>query len=291
MHLGVSVSLTQRMIEVNGATLEVLVSGNTKGLTVCESHPFVALPPSSAILDIAGDRLGLVHVNARGTGSSSPPNAPGECTVTQHVADLEAVREVLRIERWVFYGETGGGCTSLLYALQAPGALSGLIVGWMGASGPRIVLDARSILSPQHLSYRAALASMPLQRHPAMLDLADSDQTEWLQLREGLWMLTKHGQPAMMVPFDIKRAKLFAEEFVSVFDVLDRLAEIRIPTLVATSMRDPVVPHEECERVHAGVRDSEFVVLESSVHGEAGVEPPAADKYGTALRHFLDPLD
>jgi pimeloyl-ACP methyl ester carboxylesterase len=280
------VSLSQRMVEVDGATLEVFV-GDAEGPAVCQSHPFVALPPAGGLLEAASDRFRFVHVNARGTGNSSAGQSPREYTLAQHVADLETVRQLLGIERWTFHGETGSGCTSLLYALRAPDALSGLVVGWMGASGRRIVADARSVLSPRHPAYGDALEATPLQRHAAILDVFTGTPAEWLQLREGLWVLRVGGQPVMMVPFEIERAKLFAEEFVSSFEVQERLDDIRMPTLVAASLRDPVVPLDECERVHAGLHNSQLVTLESAGHGEANLEPPAAKDYRAALQAFL----
>ena len=122
------VLLTQRMVEVDGATLEVFVR-DAEGPAVCQSHPFVALPPTGGLLEAASDRFRFVHVNARGTGNSSAGQSPREYTLAQHVADLEAVQQQLGIQHWAFHGETGSGCTSPLYAPRAPGALSGLVVG------------------------------------------------------------------------------------------------------------------------------------------------------------------
>jgi pimeloyl-ACP methyl ester carboxylesterase len=128
---------------------------------------------------------------------------------------------------------------------------------------------------------------MAADRHAAILDFFTPTPAEWLQLREGLWVLEVGGQPVMMVPFEIERAKLFAEEFVSSFEMEERLDEIRMPTLVAASVRDPVVPLDECERVHAGLPNSQLVTLESAGHGEASLEPPAAKEYRAVLQGFL----
>jgi pimeloyl-ACP methyl ester carboxylesterase len=125
------------------------------------------LPPAGGLLEAASDRFRFVHVNARGTGNSSAGQSPREYTLAQHVADLETVRQLLGIERWVFHAETGSGCTSLLYALQAPGALSGLIVGWMGASGRRIAADERSSTA-HHRWLSSALRRSPENRRRAV---------------------------------------------------------------------------------------------------------------------------
>jgi pimeloyl-ACP methyl ester carboxylesterase len=280
------VALERRLIAVEGATLEVFVGG-AGGPTVCQSHPFVALPPDGGLVDAVGDLCRLVRVNPRGTGGSSAAQAPRECTLGQHVADLEAVRQRLGVERWAFLGQEGGACTSPLYALQAPHALSGLVIAWMGPSGPRIAADARSLLSPHHPSYEQDVRTAPRRRHPAVLDPAAAPRGEWAQLREGLWMFTRDGRPVVMLPFEIERAKPFLEEFVSDFDVEPRLGEIRVPTLVVASGRDPIVPREECERVAAGLPHARLVVLEASGHGVPNLDRADAEAYRAALRRFL----
>ena len=280
------VALEQRLIDVEGATLEVFVGG-AGGPTVCQSHPFVALPPDSGLVDAVGDLCRLVRVNPRGTGGSSAARAPSECTLGQHVADLEAVRQRLGVGSWVFHGEEGGACVSPLYALQAPRALSGLVIAWMGPSGRRIAADARSLLSPHHPGYQHDLQAAPRRRHPAVLAPAAAPRGEWAQLREGLWMYTQDGRPVVMLPFEIERAKPFVEEFVSSFDVEPRLGEIQVPTLVVASGRDPIVPLEECERVAAGLPHSRLVILEASGHGVPNLDRADAEAYRAALRGFL----
>jgi proline iminopeptidase len=109
--------MEQRMIDVNGATLEIFLSG-TGDPVVCESHPFNARSadsPSNWEHTCMPGRV--VGVNPRGVGSSSEGREPRDFTFRQHVDDLEAVRLHLGVERWVFCGGSGGASIGLLYAL------------------------------------------------------------------------------------------------------------------------------------------------------------------------------
>jgi proline iminopeptidase len=288
--------MDRRMIKVDGATLEVFVGGadGAAGPTVCQSHPFVAQTADGGLLDIVGDRCRVVRVNPRGVGNSSAGRKPQEYSFAQHIADLETVRQRLDVDRWVFHGEEGGGCVGLLYALQDLPSLSGLVVAWMGTSGRRIAGDRRSILGPEHPAYRAdlqpATLTQPLRRHRAALDPFGGAPAAWLEVRPDVWVLTRAGLPILMRPgFGAlgERAEPSLEEFVSVFDVQDRLEHIDVPTLVVAAGQDPIVPLDEYERLRAGLRHAEFVLLEASGHGEGSLSGDDAGAYRSALRRFL----
>jgi pimeloyl-ACP methyl ester carboxylesterase len=281
------ITLNSQLIEVDGATLEVFVGGAAGAPAVCQSHPFVPQTGEGGLVDIAGDACRLVRVNPRGMGRSAPGRAPGDFTLGQQIADLEAVRQRLGVERWTFHGEEGGACLGLLYALQSPRALSGLIHAWMGASGRRIAADERSVLSPNNPAYGGEIQATPIRRHPTISEWPAALAGEWLQLREGLWMLVQGSGPVVMLPFEIERAKQFAEEFVTVFDVRERLDEIAVPTLLVASGLDPVVPLDECVQAHARIRGAELIVLEASGHGERSLAGHDPATYRAGLRRFL----
>jgi pimeloyl-ACP methyl ester carboxylesterase len=136
------------MIEVDGAVLEVFVVG-TDDPVVCQSHPFGVRGPALASRGRPpwpwdGSIGGLVSVNPRGVGNSSARRGPHDFTFRQHLDDLEAVRQHFGVERWVFWGSSGGGVLGQLYALQCSQSLSGLIIKCAGPSGPRLSADATS---------------------------------------------------------------------------------------------------------------------------------------------------
>src|SRR3954465_1585955 len=145
------------MIDVDGATLEVFFTG-TADPVVCQSHPFAgtipaAMPDGRLPWPWDGSIASIVSVNPRGVGHSSAGHGPGDFTVRQHLADLEAVRRHLGVARWAFWGSSGGGVLAQAYALAFPPSLSGLIIKSAGPSGPRVAEDATSRISPHHPQY------------------------------------------------------------------------------------------------------------------------------------------
>src|SRR5438093_12245653 len=104
--------LERRMIDVDGATLEVFLGGAGEPV-VCQSHPFSVLSPDPS----AGDNTAwpwepamgrFVGVNPRGVGGSSAGRGSHDFTFGQQLDDLEAVRQQLGIARWVFWGSSAG---------------------------------------------------------------------------------------------------------------------------------------------------------------------------------------
>ena len=71
------------------------------------------------------------------------------------------------------------------------------------------------------------------------------------------------------------------------WDIVDRLPEIKAPTLVTSGRYDEATPFV-AETVHRGIRGSEWVIFENSSH-MAHVEEP--DRYLTVLDEFLSRHD
>ncbi len=70
----------------------------------------------------------IVLFDQRGAGRSTP-HASLEINTTQHlVADIEAIRAFLDIERWVVFGGSWGSTLSLVYAETHPERVLGLIL-------------------------------------------------------------------------------------------------------------------------------------------------------------------
>ena len=82
-----------------------------------------------------------------------------------------------------------------------------------------------------------------------------------------------------------KNAVRFLEAF-SRIDVRDRLAELRVPTLVIHSRGDQRIPLGVGRELAANIPDAEFIGLESSNHLLLGREP-ASEAFLAAVRGFL----
>jgi proline iminopeptidase len=86
--------------------------------------------------------------------------------------------------------------------------------------------------------------------------------------------------PLTRVPTARHRAAL--EEFAA-FDVVDRLDDIAVPTLVVCGRHDPIIPAWQCALL-ARIPRAEVVVFEESGHDIAADEP---EKFGATVRQFV----
>jgi proline iminopeptidase len=73
-------------------------------------------------------RWHLVLFDQRGSGKSTPHAELRENTTWDLVADIERLREHLKIERWLVFGGSWGSTLALAYAETHPGRCTGLIL-------------------------------------------------------------------------------------------------------------------------------------------------------------------
>ncbi len=221
---------------------------------------------------------------------------PDDATFERHIDDLEAVRQQLGSERWVFWGAASGGCSGLLYALRYPDALRGLIIAAMGPSGPAIAADARSVLSPRHPENQPYVASLSratgVERRPAILGELDPAlaSAEWVRLGrddEGeIWGLRQERR-VLIIDGSAPRVWAALEQFVTGFDVRERLAEIRAPALILAGLQDPYTPLPQCEFLQARLPQASLVVLAESGHARVERASGDAERFRAVVRHFL----
>jgi proline iminopeptidase len=101
-----------------GGTPLVLINGGPGGTHHCFHTDFGR----------AHEFARVIYYDQRGCGLSDyRPGAEGY-SVAQAAADLDALRNALRLERWVVLGYSYGGLLAQYYALHYPGSLAGLIL-------------------------------------------------------------------------------------------------------------------------------------------------------------------
>lgn len=104
-------------------------SGNPGGIPVlfCHGGPGSSCSPAHRrFFDPA--RYRAVLFDQRGCGRSEPVGETRRNTTWDLVADMEALRRRLEIERWVLFGGSWGATLALAYAQRHPGAVSGLVL-------------------------------------------------------------------------------------------------------------------------------------------------------------------
>lgn len=104
-------------------------SGNPDGVPIVLIHggPGAgATPTHRRFFD--PDHYRIIIFDQRGAGRSTPLGELADNTTAHLVADMETLREHLRIERWHLFGGSWGSTLSMLYAAQHPERCSSLIL-------------------------------------------------------------------------------------------------------------------------------------------------------------------
>jgi pimeloyl-ACP methyl ester carboxylesterase len=273
--------IKQHMMEVDGATLQVFVIGDS-GPLICTTHPWGTYTGQLSEHDPPFPTR-LVQVNPRGSGQSSPGRSAEDYTFKQLVDDLEAVRRQLSSEPWIFMGYSGGGYAGLHYALQYPEYLRGMIIGWCTADREWLLDDPRSVLSPAHPTYQEMFVNKPqlpetAQREPF---------TGWAAVGK-LWIWYGHDQPVLVFQDEPdERVRSYMSDLL-VHNLGNHLGDITVPTLTFSGRNDPMIPWQHVGDLQR-IPDSEFVLLECG-HVDMSNGNGLEDYQAAVYRFFTDRL-
>ncbi len=252
------------------------------------SGPALVILPGAAGMDVAlyqevlnalQGQAEVFYVNPRGAGGSGTP-ADGDYSIEAVVADLEELRKFWQLSNLVVLGHGYGGQVALLYALEFPDAVRGLIL-----SGGAHYLGEDWFVERQEATERhpafEAYEELPVLEHNSndavlMLDFYDweahQDRFAWLE-------------PHLQVRLEANGH--FMEQDMIDFDLRSRVAAIEQPVLLLWGRFDVVDPVERAEQLDSLLPHSELVVFEEAAH-LAFLEQSTA--FVEAVEQFLDKL-
>ncbi|MFO1372959.1 MAG: alpha/beta fold hydrolase [Candidatus Competibacteraceae bacterium] len=115
--------MTETFVTSDGVRLWTIVQGSGVPIVLCNGGPGCCdyLAPLAAMLN---DLAQVIRFEARGCGRSDqvPPYTVATC-----LADLEAIRQHYRVERWIVTGHSWGADLALAYALGYPERVHGFV--------------------------------------------------------------------------------------------------------------------------------------------------------------------
>ena len=230
-------------------------------------------------------RFRAILIDQRGAGRSLPLGELAANSTPHLVADLEAVRDALGIERWIVFGGSWGSLLAMAYAQLFPERVLGLVLrgiflgsaheieayvqGWQWGAGrifghfytSTAALDflAATVLGDDREQALAAarswldhectcLGESPLEADPNMRQLA--------KVTIQLHYLRRHC-------------------FLAPGSLLAGIEHIRhLPAAIVQGMHDPVCPPETASTLHRAWPEATWVPVADAGHG--GLEPPIA---------------
>jgi proline-specific peptidase len=280
------------LIEVPGGRVWHTVVGAGDGLPLLCLHGGPGLPHDyiSSMADV-GDTRPVVFYDQLGCGRSERPDDPSLWQVQRFVDEVTAVRRALGLDRLHIFGSSWGGTLAMQYLLSGePDGVASLILAgspartkpWLEyADELRAALpaDVRDTLT-QHEArgyfkcpeFQGALAVYYKRHlcrmHPWPDGLEAAFERMGTTVYEAMWGPTEFG-PCTGVLKD--------------FDVLERLGEIAVPTLLTIGRYDECPP-SHYDEIHARLPNSELVHFEESSHTQFFEE---RELYMQVVRDFL----
>jgi proline iminopeptidase len=206
----------------------------------------------------------LVYYDPRGIGRSGRSD-PSLYTLDEYVDDLEALRLHLDLEALNLAGHSHGGSVALKYALAHPHRVERLLVL---NSGP-FVRD----LDPDWLAERAGYEAA--QARWAAVDTtlsADELHAEFIRTFVPVLHFYDYAPLRQTVKALLARTTFSAEPFqqsereLATFDIRDRVAEIRAPTLIVIGDHDPPDLREGSNLLHERIPGAQLFVAPGCGH-------------------------
>jgi proline iminopeptidase len=215
----------------------------------------------------AWDRLAagrkVVFYDQRGNGRSSPIKDGQSCLLADQIADLDALRGRLGLERMDLLGHSWGGYLVMAYAARHPERIAHLMI--VDSAAPKIqdtVFLFKNIY-PETTAREGGLAfavelgdeaaiSADLREYLSMLFYSPAARDAMLA-RTG--EMTYHQSVNKSVWGDLQR-----------FDLNPELPKFRFPTLVVTGRYDFNVAPSVAWAIHEAIPGSEIAIFEKSGH-------------------------
>lgn len=134
----------ERYVDVPGGRVWVNVvgSGRRPPLLVLHGGPGAGHDYLESLGDLAVDRP-VVFYDQLGCGRSDKPDNPALWTVDRFVAELEAVRRALNLQRLHLYGHSWGGWLAIDYLVRQPQGVGAVVLASTSSSAAQFVEGTR----------------------------------------------------------------------------------------------------------------------------------------------------
>jgi proline iminopeptidase len=270
-------------MSIRGVSLFVEVVGHGSPLLLMHGGPgldHVSLTPFRELADRHTVILYDHRCNGRSTGA-----AVESMTFENLTADADALREALGFERWAVLGHSFGGHVALEYVLRYPERVSQLILmdtagdaRWSQEHAAEILAgrgyDAKTVAVARRF-YCGRITSNDFVRASFRLLPAYDHQFSLLRLAremlEGGWRMKTRPE-----------ALIFGGKMMRGWNVMDRLGEIGVPTLVLAGHDDFLFPPESQALLAAGIPNARLRIIERAGHN------PQSERTAETIRAVAD---
>lgn len=275
-------------IAVRDVMLNVKIMGSGYPLALMHGGPGADLYTMMS-LKSCKDQYTLIFYDHRCNGRSE--GAPVSTMTWENLtADADALREKLGFEKWAVLGHSFGGNVALEYALRYPERLSHLILinsggdyRWVRENAPALL--AQRGFSPETVDSGRRMLNgeiEPNEMFPILMKLGKAYSPHLSLWKIPHMILT--GLQTKLQP----TALIFAgTQLLRNWTVMDRLGEIKAPTLVIAGRKDFLYPPEHQQELAARIPNARLVLIDKSGHNPHDEQPADVQRL---IRDFLKDL-
>lgn len=260
-------------VDSSGVRIAFSEQGTGSGLILAHSFLCSGEMWHPQVDELASSRR-VINVDLRGHGRSGPTRTPFD--LYDMVADLVTVLDHLGVERAVWGGLSIGGMIALRAALTVPERVSGLVL---------LDTHAGSETFFKRIKYRLMGAGSRLLGIrlflPPILRLMFGRTT----LRANRALVEQWREKIAAV--DLPSILCALEALVRRDSVTDRLAEIRVPTLVVVGEEDRSLPVPYSREIASRIPGARLVVIPHAGHLSCLEQPQPVT---AVIRKFLDEI-
>lgn len=292
----------------NGHRLYVEECGNADGLPVVFLHGGPGAGCESWHRQFFDPELyRIILFDQRGCGRSIPHAELAGNTTRDLIADMETIREILGIERWVVFGGSWGSTLGLVYAETHPERVIGLILRGIFLCRPRDIYwfyqDGASQLLPDHWEHY--LQAIPVAEHDNLVAayyrrLTGDDELASMAAAKA-WSLWE-AQASTLLPrasvveyfsnpftaLSLARIEchyFMHDSFLGSDEIIQRAGRLHdIPGVIVHGRYDVVCPVEQAWALHRAWPEAHLQIVPDA--GHSATEPGIVDVLVAATRQF-----
>jgi proline iminopeptidase len=272
------VEIAYETLGTRGTSLPVIAVNGGPGLT----HAYMV---QNNVWERISRKRMVVFYDQRGTGRSKSPNSgvqPLPEDMPAQVADLEAVRQALKLDTFALLGDSYGGLVAMAYAAAYPQHVAKLILSDSPGPNWKSIVHLLPEVFPDIQEQDAkemqklgeatdAAARVSLRNHFRMIFYSPEKRETYLAHMGGLGF-----EPA------VAEAVSKATENL---DLTPKLAGFQFPTLVVNGRYDMNVAPLTAWRLAHAIPGAKLVFFEHSGHLPSYEEP---ERYVRAVEEFLN---
>lgn len=229
----------------------------------------------------------VIFYDQLGCGNSDRPTNKSLWTINFFKDELTTLLKELKIKNYHLYGHSWGGVLALEHALDRPLGLQSLILASSTASMPQWFSEFKGLRKklPQAIQDN-------LDTHERNDATQSSDYQETLIYHlHGIRVWTKEVKQSF-AKANRSIGEMWSDEFgapgnLKNWDIRNKLAAIKIPTLITSGNYDPSTPLIN-KTLHDGIPGSKWVLFKKSAHMPHLEEP---ELYLKVLSDFLNISD